>query len=112
MHHPRAKHLHPTAVFTGAAALAITDGTIHVHLGTGFGEGEVTPTEAYPPILAEQFASSPLEAALEICHRAVLIDQQTFDLVEHGLVRGIDGLVAVDLARNDDAYRWPHLLHH
>src|SRR5207302_10756131 len=36
---------------------------------------------------------------------------QPFDLVEHGLVRGVYRLMAIDFTRDDDTHRWPHLLH-
>ena len=38
--------------------------------------------------------------------RDVAVDGQSLELMEHPLVRGVLGLVAVDAARHDDANRW------
>ena len=111
MHHAATKHLYPTGVFTGATAHAGADGAVHIHLSTGLREREVASTEAHLPSLAEKCAGKSLQAAFEIAHCTILVDQQSLDLVEHGLVRGIDSLIAVDFARGDDAHRRAHLLH-
>src|SRR5437763_10977385 len=111
VHHATTKQLYPASVFTGAASLASTDGTIHVHLRAWLREWEVAATEAHLPPLAEKCAGKPLQAALEVAHCTILVDQQSLDLVEYGFVRGIDSLIAVDFARGDDAHRRAHLLH-
>src|SRR5579872_3706872 len=86
MHHARAEHLDPATILAGATALPVTDGAIDVHLSTWLGEREVAPTEAHLPPFAEQFASNPFQASLEISHGTILVDQEALDLVEHGLV--------------------------
>src|SRR5947209_2339931 len=111
MDHARTEHLYPAAVLTRAASLAITNWAIHVHLGAWLGEREVAAAETHAASLAKEFASSSLQTALEVGHGAILVNQQPFDLVEHGLVRGVYRLMAIDFTRDDDTHRWPHLLH-
>src|SRR5712691_12150883 len=111
MYHARAEHLYPAAVLAGAASLSIANWAVYVHFGTGLCEWEVTPSEANASPFTKEFASGSFEAAFEISHSTVLVNQQALDLVEHRLVRSINSFIAVDFPRYDDAYRWSHLLH-
>src|SRR6266487_5267317 len=111
MHHTCAKDLQPAGVFADAAPLAVAERAIDIDLGARFREREVAATEAHAASLAEELLRETLQAALEIGHRAKLVDQEALDLVEHRLVRRVDRLVAVDLAGDDDAHGWSHLLH-
>src|SRR5258708_10216539 len=95
MNHARAKHLYPARVLTGTTAFTTADGTVYIHLGAGFGEGEVATTEAHTPTFTEELARSPFQAAFEIRHRTILIYQQAFNLMEHGLVRCINSFITI-----------------
>src|SRR5450759_5957495 len=75
VHHAAAQHLYPAGIFTGAAALTGADGTIYVHLSAWLREWEVAATKAHAPTLAEKLARNSLQAALEIAHCTVLVDQ-------------------------------------
>jgi hypothetical protein len=53
-----------------------------------------------------------VERALEVGEGDVGVDAEAFDLVEDGRVGGVGGVVAVDLAGDDDAQRRRLLLDH
>src|SRR5437660_6241799 len=111
MYHSCPDNFRPAALFADTAALSATGRTDHIYLGTRFGKWEVAPAEAYTPPLAEHLLYEALQTTFEVGHCTTLIEQQAFDLVEHRLVCGINGLVAINLPRCNDTYWWLHVLH-
>src|SRR5260221_5437234 len=73
MNHARAKHLYPARVLTGTTAFTIADGTVYIHLGAGFGEGEVTTTEAHTSTFTEELASRSEEHTSELQSHSDLV---------------------------------------
>ena len=68
-------------------------------------------TEADDSILAVELLGKQLKDALEVAHPDVLVDNQTFDLMEQGRVRGVYRVRAVNAAGRNDADRRLLLLH-
>ena len=62
-------------------------------------------------MLAEHLAGEREQHALKVGQRDVLVDRQALELVEHGHVRGIRRVGAVDAARHDDVDRRRLRLH-
>ena len=111
MHHAAAQHLQPAALAADPAALAATDDTFDVHLRRRFGEGKVGRPETHAEIALKKVFQEIVQDALEVGETHVGIDQQAFDLVEHGCVGQIR-VAAIDPARRNDSQRRLALLHH
>ena len=69
----------------------------------GLGEGEEDGEEAGFDAGAEERLHGVVERALEVGEGDVGVDAEAFDLMEDGGVGGVGGVVAVDLAGDDDA---------
>ena len=67
--------------------------------------------EPHLHILAEIFSTERGEKPLQIRERDALVDQEPFDLVEHERMARVNGVRAVNFARNDDRQRRLILLH-
>src|SRR5579884_478927 len=111
MHHSCPDNLRPATLFADTAALSPTGRADHIYLGAWFGKREVAPAEAYTLSLAEHLLSEALQTTFKVRHCTMFIDQQAFDLVEHRLMCGINGLVAIGLPRCHNTYWRLHLLH-
>src|SRR5947209_400271 len=111
MYHSCPNNFRPAALFADTAAFSATGRVDHIYLGTRFSEREVAAAEAYTSSLAEHLLGEAPQTPFKVEHRTILIDQQAFDLVEHCLVCGVNGLVAIGLPRCDDTYWRLHLLH-
>ena len=94
------------------AAASSAHGAAHVHLGAGFGEGEVAGSHPDPDLGPEEALGEVVQGALEVREAHVLVHVKGFHLVEHAVGAGADGLVAVDPTRGDGADRWPLAFHH
>ena len=117
--HTAAQNLYPAGVLAEATALTTADEARDVHLGTRFCEGEVTGTQADLRVGTEHLLGKRQEHLLQVGERDVLVDVESFHLVEEAVGAGGDGLVAIDAAWADDAYGGGqlavlsmHLLHH
>ncbi len=84
---------------------------IHIELGARLGEREVAWTEADLALAAEHLAGETLQHAAQVSHGACLVDQDTLDLVEDGLMAGVYRFVAIDLAHDEGAHGRAHALH-
>ena len=90
-------------MFALAAALAAAEDAGDLDVGAGFGEGEEAGEEAGFDVGAEEGLHGVVERALEVGEGDVGVDAEAFDLMEDGGVGGVGGVVAVDLAGDDDA---------
>ena len=50
--------------------------------------------------------------AFQVGHRHVVIDEQAFDLVKHGIVSGVGRVGAIDATERNDSHGRPRLFHH
>ncbi len=103
--HAAAEQLDPAGVLALAAACASAEDAADLHVGRGLGEGEEAGEEARLDGRAEERLHGVIERALEIGEGDVGVDAEAFDLMEDGRVRGVGGVVAMDLAGDDDADR-------
>ena len=84
---------------------------LHVHLAAWLGEREVVRAEAGDGVLTVELFHERVERALQVRHRDALVDDHALDLVEHGRVRGVHLVLAVDAAGGDHADRQRLALH-
>ena len=104
--HAAAEEFDPAGVFALAAAFAAAEDAGDLDVGGGFGEGEEAGEEAGFDVRPEQGFYGVVEGAFEVGEGDVGIDAEAFDLVEDGGVGGVGGVVAMDLAGDDDADGW------
>ena len=74
-----------------------------IHLGRRLGEGEVAGAQSNLGIGTKHLACKGQQYLLQIGKRDILVDVQTFYLVEETMSAGGDGLVTIDTTRTDDA---------
>ena len=110
MHHPRTQDLQP-GIALADLQLAAFPGTADVHLGRGFGEGEMRRAEAQLDRWhLEEGPAELLQRPFQMRHADVAVDGHALDLVEHRRVRLIH-VHAIDAARRDHADRGAVILH-
>ena len=103
VNHSAAQKLDPAGVLASAAAGAGAEDARDLHVGAGLGEGEEAGEEARFDAGAEERLHGVVEGSLQVGEGDAGVDREAFDLVEDGGVGGVGGVVAVDLAGNDDA---------
>ena len=92
--HAAAHHLQPAAT------------PLHIHLGAGFGEGEVAGPKAHWQV-AEKLLQKGRDGAAQVAEVQALINRQHLHLVEHGRVGGIHGVAAIHPPWGDHPHwRW------
>ena len=96
VHHAGAQHFDPALALAGGAARAVALVALDIHFAARLGERKMMRAEARDRVLAVELAHDLVERALEIRHRNALVDGHALDLVEHGRVRGVDFILAVD----------------
>src|SRR5205085_6313006 len=79
-----------------ATAGAAADSARDVRLDRWFGKWEEVRAEADPAVVAEQNTRNMEKRALEIRERDPAIDGEPFELMEDGVVRGVDVVTAID----------------
>src|SRR5437773_2035135 len=87
MHHPAAENLEPAPLLAQPAPVPVAEEAHHVHLGRGLREREERGPEADPRARPEHLAREQLEGALEVRHRAPVVERQPLDLMEHRRMR-------------------------
>src|SRR5256885_4319021 len=110
MHHSRAEYFHPARSLAARAAGAVTELALDIHFGRGFSEREITGTETSFRF-AEESVGKMSERRLEIDEAHALVDCQSFDLREHGRVRGVEEIAAVCIPGAENSYWRLELLH-
>src|SRR5262249_18943855 len=102
MHHAAAEDLQPVLAFA-EADLVLVAPALDVDFQRRLGEREERRAEAHLHLVdLEERLAELLEDPLEVAEMRLLVDHQTFDLVEHGRV-GLVGIAAIGAARNDHA---------
>src|ERR1700693_5283735 len=82
MHHSGAEYLHPAGALAASASGAVTELTLHVHLGGRLREWEVARPE--PGLrFSEESIGEVRQRSLEIYEAHAFIERETFDLREH-----------------------------
>lgn len=104
MDHAAAENFQPAGVFAHLTALAVAEEAGYVHLGAGFGEGEVAGAEAGLPVGTKHAAGELSQGAFEVSKGDVLADSQPFYLGELDAAACSDLLVAVTHAGQNDAH--------
>src|ERR1700722_17012678 len=87
------------------AALAAAEDAADLHVGGWFGKGEEAGEESGLYIRTEERLHRVVERSLEIGEGNVRVNTKSFDLMKDRGVGGVCGVVAVDLAGDDDADR-------
>src|SRR6266536_1910773 len=104
MNHSRPENLHPSGVLAARAAGSMTQRALNVHLGGWLSEREVAWSEARSR-LAEELLRETRQRHLQIYDANPLVDRQPLDLGEHGSVRRIKEIAAIDVAGRENSYR-------
>ena len=112
VHHSATEDFHPACLLAEGTTLAAADIAGDVHLGAGFGEGEVGGTQTNLGVGTKHLAGKGEEHLLEVGKGDVLVNVQAFDLMEEAVCAGRDGLVAVNTTGTNHTDRRLHSLHH
>ena len=110
--HAGACDLDPPRVAADRAAGAVAEEAADVGLERRLREGEVVRAEAHLALLAEEGSHHVQQRPLEVGHGDPAVDGQALDLVEHGRVRRVGRVPAVDAAERDHVDRRGLRLHH
>ena len=103
VHHAGAEDLDPALTLAGRAAAAAALVALDVELAARLGEGEMMRAETGHGPLAVDLLHHQVQRRLEVGHGDALVDDHALDLVEHGRVRGVHLVLAVDAAGGDHA---------
>ena len=103
IHHTTTQDFNPTGVFAETATLTTAQHARDIHFGTRLGEGEIAGTQADLGIGTKQFLGKVQQHLLQVGKGHILVNIQTFNLVEEAVGAGRDSLVAVNASRADDA---------
>ena len=109
--HSTAENLKPARSLADVAALSVADVAAYVNLCGRFCEREVGRTHPDLGFRSEHLACEQKYRLLEVGEGYVLIDVETFHLMENAVCTRADGLVSENPARADDPDREGHLLH-
>ena len=96
---------------TYAASLALTYEAGNVNLCRGLCKREMVRSESYLGILSEHLSCEGLKNALEVSHCYTLINNKSLKLMEHGGVRCVHLVRAVNSSGADNSYGRRSLLH-
>src|SRR6185503_11417193 len=102
MYHAGAEDFDPPRALARRAPDAAADAALHVHLGRGLGEREVGRAEASAR-RAEEALREDVERGLEVDEADAFVDAEPFDLLERRRMRGVEWILAIDLAGNEHA---------
>ena len=92
IHHAATHHLQPAAA------------PLHIHLGGGLGEGEITGPETHWQVTEEGLEEGHHRAA-QVAEIEPFINGQHLHLVEHRRVGGINGITAIHPSGSHDPHR-------
>src|SRR5205085_3109918 len=109
VNHAGAHHFDPSRAFANAAAGSIAEHTRDVDFCSGFDKRKEARPQARFGLLAEESFMKAFQRSLQIGERDALIDDQTFDLMEHRRVSRIERIASEYASRTDDANRRLHL---
>jgi hypothetical protein len=101
--HAAAKQLNPARVLALAAAFAAAEDAADLHVCAGLGEGEEAGEEARLHRRTKEGLHRMVERAFQVAEGDVRVDAQAFDLLEAREVCRVFGLIAIDLAGDDEA---------
>ncbi len=111
VNHTATENFYPACMLAEAATCATADVARDVHLGTWLGEGEIGWAQTYLGVWAEELTCKGEHDLLEVGEADVLVDIESFYLVEEAVGTGCDSLVTIHSAWTDNTYRGLLLLH-
>lgn len=95
IHHAAAEDLHPAGSFAERATYSAADITRDIHFGTGFGEGEIGRTKTNLRFGSEHLFGEIEQGFAQVGKADVLVDIQSFDLMEEAVRTRRDRFIAV-----------------
>src|SRR5262245_7050949 len=102
MHHAAAENFHPVLALA-EPDLALVAPALDVDLERGFGERKERRPEAHLDLVdLEERLAELLQDPFQVAEMGALVDDEPFDLVEHGSM-GLVAVAAIGAAGNDDA---------
>src|SRR6266550_1190996 len=110
MDHARAQDLQPAAL-AASTTRSPANSTRHRRRDARFRKGEMIAENADAPIGTEQRKREVFDGSLQVGKTNVAIDDEAFELIELGSVRGVRRVPPVDGARSDDPDRRLMALH-
>src|SRR5215813_4535185 len=109
--HSRPAHLDPAGAFADATATAAAFEAGVIDLRARFDEREIGWAEARACFGAEEQPHELLDRAFQDAERDAAVYKQSFDLVEHRIMRGVGGVAAENAPWRGHAQRRAALLH-
>src|SRR6266545_1785410 len=109
--HSRPAHLDPAGAFADATAPAAALEAGVIDLRARFDEREIGRAEARARFGAEEQTHELLDRAFQVAERDAAVYKQSFDLVEHRIMRGVGSVAAEDAPGRGNAQRRAALLH-
>ena len=103
VYHAATKYLYPTSMFAERTALTATKMATDIPLCTRLCKGEITWAKTYLCVRSEHLLREEKKHLLQVCEAHVLVDIESFNLMEEAVGTGCDGLIAIDAAWADDA---------
>src|ERR1700748_901449 len=102
MHHAAAENLHPVVAFA-ESDLTLLASALDIHLQRWLGERKERRTKTHLDLIdLEERLAEFLEYPFQMTEMRALVDDEPFDLMEHGRV-GLIAVAAVGTPGNDDA---------
>ena len=102
---PQPSEFDPAGILADRAAVARADDAGSGQLGAGFGEWEVARTESRVRTPGRKLRQEGVQRAFQVGHADAFVNVETFDLVKHRRVRGIERVRAVTAAGRDNPHR-------
>ena len=111
VNHTATENLYPTGMFTEVTSLTTTDVTRDIHLCTWLSEWEIAWTQTNLGVSTKHLASKCKENLLQVGKADILVNIQTFYLMEETVCTCADGLVTIYTTRAKYTDRWLVGLH-
>src|SRR3954464_14457167 len=117
MNHSGAAELYPTGAFAWTTAFsleparAVTSEAREIKLGRRFREREVRRAKPSDGVSTVHSLEPFGNRALQMSHRDVLVDTETFELMEHRSVRHIRRVASKNLTRREYPQRYTAAFH-
>jgi hypothetical protein len=112
VNHAAAEHFKPSRLLANWAALALAKNATDQNFGARFSEGEVMGSEANLDPFAEKALSESVKRSLQISKGHILVNEQTFNLVEDGGVGSVKGVATINPTGRNNPDRWLPAFHH
>src|SRR5215471_20281207 len=106
MYHACTEHFQPAGVFADGTTFATAKYTVYVHFHAWFGEREVTFAKTRLSSRTIHLIGEIDQYPFEIAEGDMFANSQSFYLIEHRFMRGINRFIAIAFAGENNANRF------